>query len=79
MTASDNRLRYSMVIQWSEEDVAFLVVLPEWNGRVINPVTHGETYQEAVENGLIALEQLVSIAEEYGEELPKPRFIDVAA
>ena len=44
MTEANIPLRYSMVIQWSEEDDAFLVTLPEWEGRVFNPVTHGETY-----------------------------------
>ena len=43
--------RYSMVIQWSEEDAAYLVTLLEWEGRVFNPVTHGDTYEEAVRNG----------------------------
>jgi hypothetical protein len=29
--------RYSMVIQWSDEDRASLVSLPEWEGRDSNP------------------------------------------
>jgi antitoxin HicB len=39
---------YSTVIQWSDNDQAFLVTLPEWEGQVFNPVTHGETYEEAL-------------------------------
>jgi hypothetical protein len=36
-------LHYSTVVQWSDEDDAFLVSLPEWEGRVLNPVMHGDT------------------------------------
>jgi antitoxin HicB len=72
-------LRYSMVIQWSEDDAAFLVTLPEWEGRVFNPVTHGDTYEEAVRNGQIALEDLVFVSRKHGESLPEPRFLNVAA
>jgi antitoxin HicB len=68
-------LRYSMLIQWSEEDAAFLVTLPEWEGRVFNPVTHGDAYEEAVRNGRLALEDMVVLAVEHGEPLPAPRFL----
>jgi antitoxin HicB len=79
MSASDAPLRYAMLIQWSEEDRAFLVTLPEWERRVLNPVTHGNTYEEAVRNGQTAREDLVAVAGEYGEPLPKPRFLVAAA
>ena len=38
---------YSMIIQWSNEDSAFAVSLPEF----LSCTTHGETYTEAVQNG----------------------------
>lgn len=63
---------YSMVIQWSDEDEAFLVTLPEWAGRVLGPVTHGATCEEAVSNGRDALEALVASARAHGEALPLP-------
>ena len=68
-------LRYSMLIQWSGEDRAFLVTLPEWEGRVFNPVTHGDTYEEAVRSGLIALEDLVAVAQEQRQSLPAPQHL----
>ncbi len=37
---------YSIMIQWSEEDQCFVVFLPEFED-VMQPVTHGETYEEA--------------------------------
>jgi predicted RNase H-like HicB family nuclease len=72
-------LRYSMLIQWSEEDAAFLVTLPEWEGSVLNPVTHGDTYEEAVANGRLVLQDLVMISQERGQPLPEPRVRGVAA
>jgi len=64
-----------MLIQWPDEDAAFLVTLPEWEGRVFNPVTHGDTYEEAARNGQIALEVLVFVARKHGEPLPEPSLL----
>ncbi len=68
-----NALHYSMVIEWSDDDNAYLVTLPEWASRVIMPVTHGETYHEAVKNGQEVLELLVETAHALGESLPPPK------
>ena len=65
--------RYSMLIQWSDEDRAYLVQLPEWSGRVFGPVTHGDTYEEAVRNGREVLDLLVEVARARGEPLPPPQ------
>ena len=62
-----------MVIEWSDEDQAFLVTLPEWAGRVNTPTTHGDTYEEAVRNGNDVLELLIETALERGEPLPPPK------
>lgn len=70
--------RYSMVIRWSDEDGAFLVTLPEWEGRVFGPVTHGATYEEAVRNGRDALMALIASAVKRGEPLPALRAAGVA-
>lgn len=66
-------LRYSMLIEWSEEDQAYLVTLPEWADRVMMPATHGDTYSEAVKNGQEVLELLVESTTQEGETLPVPR------
>ncbi len=68
-----HHLHYSMVIEWSEEDEAFLVTLPEWSDRVIMPVTHGSTYGEAVQNGQEVLEMLVDNAIQDKEAPPPPK------
>ena len=67
------QLRYSMVIQWSDEDQAYLVTLPEWADRVLGPVSHGDTYEQAIKNGQEALEALVVSAQKHSESLPSPQ------
>ncbi len=65
--------RYSMLIEWSDEDQAYLVTLPEWVDHVLMPVTHGATYDEAAKNGQEALQLLIGSAREEGKLLPPPR------
>jgi len=73
-------LHYSMLIQWSNEDQAYLVRLPDWERaeRVLGPVTHGDTYAEAFENGLVALEALVASVRKHNETLPEAQTFAVA-
>ena len=75
----DERPRFSMVIQWSDADDAYVVSLPEWSGRVLNPVTHGDTYDEAVKNGTEAIKALIASADRRGEPLPEPNVLDQVA
>jgi antitoxin HicB len=72
------KLHYSMLVQWSDGDEAYLVSLPEWEGRVFNPVTHGDTYEEAIQRGEEALQALVASARKHGEALPTPRVFAAA-
>lgn len=66
-------LRYSILIEWSDEDQAYLVTLPEWADRVAMPATHGDTYSEAVKNGQEVLELLVNGTLYDGETPPSPK------
>ncbi len=45
---TNEKPRYSMLIQWSDNDQKYLVRLPEWKGETQQFVTHGDTYEEAV-------------------------------
>ena len=65
-----NKLKYQMLIQWSEEDNCFLVVFPDFPGQCWR--THGDTYEEAVANGIEALESLIMAYEATNETLPQP-------
>jgi antitoxin HicB len=53
---------YTVVIQWSEDDRCFVVFLPEFAGRVMQPVTHGDTYEEALSHAQEVLELLIEDA-----------------
>jgi predicted RNase H-like HicB family nuclease len=64
---------YSILIFWSDEDQAYLVGLPQWADRVLGPVTHGDTYEEAAQRGREALDALIASAQQHGEPLPRPR------
>ena len=64
-----DRLKYQMVIQWSEEDDCFLVGFPDFPGQ--RWCTHGETYEEAVTQGIEALESLAMAYKASGEPLPE--------
>jgi antitoxin HicB len=67
-------IRYSMYIRWSDESQAFLVMLPEWESRLVyeGPVTQGDTYGEAMKHGLDALDELIASTRAAGEPLPEP-------
>ncbi|WNZ49137.1 type II toxin-antitoxin system HicB family antitoxin [Leptolyngbya boryana CZ1] len=59
-----------MLIQWSNDDQCYIVSLPEW-GEFCH--THGETYEEALQNAQEVLELLVESALAEGEPLPEPQ------
>ena len=61
------KLEYQMIILWSEEDDCFLVGFPDFPGQRWR--THGDTYEDAVSNGIEALESLVMAYEATGEVL----------
>ena len=65
-----------MLIQWSDEDNCFLVALPDFPGQQWS--THGDTYEEAVNNGKEVLEMLVNIYREQGTPLPEPQLVTAA-
>ena len=62
--------RYSILIQWSDEDQKYVVSLPEFGPYAH---THGETYQEALQNAQEVLELLVEDYQARGQALPEPQ------
>jgi len=68
-------VRYSMIIQWSDEDQLYIVSFPEW-GDLVH--AHGATYEEAVRNGQELLDDLIAVRKEVGEPLPEPRVFATA-
>ncbi|OKH39180.1 hypothetical protein NIES2101_35715 [Calothrix sp. HK-06] len=51
-------MKYSIVIQWSDEDKCYVVSLPDFTD-VYQPFTHGDTYEEALKNAQEVLEMLI--------------------
>ncbi|MGH2517249.1 MAG: type II toxin-antitoxin system HicB family antitoxin [Ktedonobacterales bacterium] len=70
---SEQTLHYSMVIEWSDEDESYIVSFPEWEANGLIGHTHGDTYTDAVTNGLEMLTFLIDSARAEGEPLPEPR------
>ena len=64
-----NPKHYSMIIEWSDEDQAYIVTVPELPGCR----THGETYEEAVRQGQDAIESWIMVAQADNEPIPSPR------
>jgi predicted RNase H-like HicB family nuclease len=61
--------RYSMLVQWSPEDDAWIVTVPELG----NAKTHGATPAEAVEMGADLVATYLDYGRRHGEEVPAPR------
>ncbi|OBQ40500.1 MAG: hypothetical protein AN485_04565 [Anabaena sp. MDT14b] len=71
-----NKLKYQMIIQWSEEDNCFLVGFPDFPGQKWR--THGDTYELAVNNGIEALDSLIIAYESAGDALPEATVCNAA-
>ena len=44
--------KYQITIAWSQEDECYLAYLPDFANEIMQPVSHGDTYQEALQHGL---------------------------
>jgi len=69
---------YSIVIEWSAEDQAYVVILPEWADRYVMPVGDGATYEEALASARDALATFIAFAQEDDKPLPAPRIFALA-
>lgn len=62
-------MKYELVIFWSAIDEAFIVEVPELPGCVAD----GETYQDAVKNVEIVIQEWIETAQEMGRAIPEPK------
>ncbi len=60
--------RYELVIYWSDEDQNFVVEVPELPGCMAD----GASYQEAVRNVEIIIDEWITTAHELGRHIPEP-------
>jgi predicted RNase H-like HicB family nuclease len=61
--------KYEMVIYWSEADDAFIVEVPELPGCMAD----GATYQEAVANAELIIQEWIDTAKGEGRVIPEPK------
>lgn len=71
---SEHNPHYSMIIEWSVEDDAFVVSVPEFPGQH----THGATYEEAVKQGRDLIDSLILWTLQDGKPLPQPHVFATA-
>jgi predicted RNase H-like HicB family nuclease len=63
------RVKYELIIYWSNKDDAFIVEVPELPGCMAD----GKTYREAVANAERVIEEWVETAHELGRCVPEPK------
>lgn len=61
--------KYEVIIYWSDEDEAFIAEVPELPGCAAD----GETYQEALTNVEVIIEEWIETAQSLGRSIPEPR------
>ena len=61
--------RYEVIIYWSEEDKAFVAEVPELPGCAAD----GKTYQEALANIEVIIQEWIETAKELGRAIPVPK------
>ncbi|MBI1742266.1 type II toxin-antitoxin system HicB family antitoxin [Candidatus Acetothermia bacterium] len=63
------KIRYEVIIYWSKEDNAFIAEVPELPGCMAD----GATYQEALANVEVVIQEWIETAKELGRPLPEPK------
>ncbi len=61
--------KYEIIIYRSEEDNAFIAEVPELSGCMAD----GKTYQEAVSNAEMIMQEWIETAKELGRPIPQSR------
>lgn len=61
--------RYEIIIYWSDPDKAFIAEVPELPGCAAD----GTSYEEAVANVRVVIDEWIETARELGRAIPQPR------
>lgn len=61
--------KYEIIIYWSKEDKAFIAEVPELPGCAAD----GSTYQEALANVEVIMQEWIETAKELGRPIPEPK------
>ena len=62
-------MKYEVIIYWSNEDNAFIAEVPE----LASCASDGATYQEALKNVEIIIQEWIETAKELGKPIPEPK------
>ncbi|MEA5593375.1 type II toxin-antitoxin system HicB family antitoxin [Rivularia sp. UHCC 0363] len=62
-------LRYKIILYYSQDDQAFIAEVPELPGCAAD----GETYQEALQNVEIIMQEWIETAQDLGRIIPQPK------
>ncbi len=63
------KLRYKIIFYYSQEDEAFIAEVPELPGCTAD----GETYQEALKNVEVIMQEWIETAEDNERTIPQPK------
>jgi len=61
--------RYEIILYWSKDDQAMIAEVPELPGCVAD----GKTYEEALANVRIVIDQWIETARDLGRDIPQPK------
>jgi len=61
--------RYEIIIYWSVEDQAYIAEVPELSGCMAD----GKTYQEALSNVEVIIQEWIETAKELKHPIPQPK------
>lgn len=61
--------KYEVIIYWSEEDQAYVAEVPELPGCMAD----GETYQDAIKNAEIVIQEWIETAQKLRRPIPQPK------
>ena len=67
--ATKGKHRYEIILYWSDEDQAYVAEVPELPGCVAD----GATYQEALDNVAVVIDEWMETAKELGRPIPAPK------
>jgi predicted RNase H-like HicB family nuclease len=61
--------KYEIIMYWSQEDQAFIAEVPELSGCAAD----GSTYQQALANVEVVIQEWLETARELGRPIPEPK------
>ncbi|WP_199315442.1 MULTISPECIES: type II toxin-antitoxin system HicB family antitoxin [Oscillatoriales] len=62
---------YEIILYWSNKDEAFIAEVPELPGCAAD----GETYQEALQNVQVIMQEWIETAQELGRAIPEAKVV----